>query len=267
VGRLLVDKWGVVPLFCDITDDEDVERALDEVKPHVVLHLAGISNVDYCEDKSHWNEVMRVNFTGALNIFRACDERKIQVGFLSTEHVFSGKSFLGLGGGPYKETDPISNHTVNSYALSKLAAEGLRHTFPVVRVIRTSYLFDWVRLSTELTNKPRYDYPTFIHRSYMYLPHFAECLAWYAERIVNMPNVLHIAGSQTVSQYKFMDDFVRMFKPDIKITPRRTPWTASEAADRPHKAGLSTFRSRMMGMPQYDYWAGFNQMDRDVVRG
>lgn len=267
VGRLLVKDYGVVPLTADITDSDAVERELDTVKPHVVLHLAGISNVDYCEVPAHWNEVMKVNFTGSVNVFRACNDRKILTGYLSTEHVYSGKSFLWWGGGPYKEVQWPDKHVVNSYALSKLAVEGLRATFPVVKVVRTSYLFDYVRLmEDELTTPGVHKYPTFIHRSYMYIPHFVKQLSIYANSIAQMPSVLHLAGSKTVSQYEFMKDFVGTFGlTQYNIQPRSTE--VEHAAQRPHKAGLNVRLSAALGFPQYSYLDGFTQMKADVVRG
>lgn len=269
VGRLLVEKHGVVPLHADITNVDAVEAELDEVNPQVVLHLAGISNVDYCEDKSNWQNVIRVNYTGALNVIRACRDRYIEVGYLSSEHVFSGKHFLWWGGGPYSETRLPDRYVPNSYALTKLAVEGLRYANPNMKVVRTSYLFDWVRLMTEDMNLVGMDgIPTFIRRSYIYLPHFVSNLYKYAVRIALMPNVLHLAGSETVSQYQFMKEFCEYFHVTHTNVKRRTKEiNRSGVAPRPHHAGLDVSLSARLGFPQYSYRDGFRQMEQDNVRG
>ncbi len=277
VGRLLV-KQGVVPLSCDITKPEEVVRAIDTESPDVVLHLAGISDVDYCEVPEHWQEVVTVNFRGTINVAKACEERDIPVGYVSSEHVFSGKSFLGFGGGPYLENHPVNTVGCNNYALTKIACEGLRYAYPNMKIVRTSYLFDWVRLMTEELveahdSRPTlYHYPTFIHRSYIYLPHFAQNLKMYADNIDFMPTVLHLAGSKTVSQYQFMRDFVRYFHVQgVSIRPRHKEYPTGDnvplVASRPHRAGLDVQRSRKLGFPLYSYKDGFKQMEADTVRG
>lgn len=268
VGRLLVERHGVFPLTADITDPDALNIEMNKVRPHVVIHLAGLSNVDYCEKPENFGEVMRVNYHGALNVIKECDQRKIQVVYVSTEQIFSGKSFLGFGGGPYKEFSTPAKHAVNAYALSKLGGEALRPAFPnVMHVVRTSYLFDWTRIMTELVPQAgTYSFPTFIRRSYLYMPHFAQMLHAYAERIVAMPGVMHLAGTSTVSQYEFVREFVEYFGiPDVKVKRRFVDH--HKLAPRPHRAGLNVSLSARYGLPQFSYWDGFHQMERDNVRG
>lgn len=243
------------------------------MSPDVVIHLAGISDVDYCEVPSHWEEVRRVNFNGAVNVIRACDDRKIPVVYISSEHVFPGRRFPLMG--PYLEQEAVGRVGLNNYALVKIACEGLRFAFPMMKIVRTSYLFDWMRLrgkELDLSRHLVYYYPTFIHRSYIYLPHFVSNLLLYVNNIAAMPSILHLAGSKTTSQYRFMKDFVDYFHiQDVLIYPRRKEWPSGEGqplmAHRPHRVGLDVQLSRKFGFPLYDYKAGFEQMDKDVVRG
>ncbi len=270
VGQLLV-KQGVVPLSCDVTDRQAVKREIDSVSPDVVIHLAGISNVDYCEMPEHWDEVRRVNFNGSLNVAKACQERFLPMVYISSEHVFPGHSFLR---GPYEEMEPVNKVGINNYALTKIACEGLRYAFPMMKIVRTSYLFDWVRIMTEELNAhiDAYHFPTFIHRSYIYLPHFAQNLLQYAENVDFMPPILHLAGSKVVSQYQFMKDFVRYFHVQgVQIYKRTKEWPHGDSdplhARRPHRAGLDVHLSGSLGFPAYSYQDGFKQMEKDTVRG
>lgn len=266
VGRLLV-KQGVVPLTFDVTEERSVKAGIDSESPDVVIHLAGISDVDYCEQPEHWDYVRKVNFNGTVNVVRACSDKNIPVIYVSSEHVFSGKTFLGMGGGPYKESHPVNRVGLNNYALTKIACEGLRFPFPVMKIVRTSFLFDWHRLmGGELLPETigRYNFPTFIYRSYMYLPHFAESLLQYVTSVENKPTVLHISGTKTVSQYAFMQDFVRYFDVKVEIQPRHKELGTGRAA-RPHRAGLDVSLSHSLGLPQYSYRDGFKAIEKDVV--
>ena len=272
VGRLLVQQ-GVVPLLGDITKPEEVKRALESVSTDVVIHLAGLSNVDYCEQPEHWEEVRKINFNGTVNVVKACQERNLPVIYISSDHVFSGKSFLGMGGGPYRESHPISRVGMSNYALTKVACEALRYAFPNFRIIRTSYLFDWVRIMTdEIPRSGVYSYPTFIRRSYLYLPHFVKNLIQYAQHIDLMPPILHLAGSKTVSQYQFMREFVKFFHIEHTTIDKRTrPYpTGADVpliANRPHRAGLDVSLSHELGFPYYSYQDGFHEIKATVVRG
>lgn len=265
VGRLLVEKHGVVPLSCDVTDGDAVERELDAVRPHVLVHLAGISDVDYCERKENWKEVMRVNFTGAVNVAQACQDRKIMMVYLSSEHVFSGKSFFGIGGGPYNERSKVK--PINGYGLTKLAAEGLRLTYPVMKIVRSSYCFNWDRLMKEFPvgNGAIYQVPTFLQRSYIYLPHFVKNLYTFACNVSTMPSILHLAGSKTVSQYQFVKDFVKYSHAIWKIEKRQREWPQRPndafVAPRPYHGGLDVSLSARLGFPQYSYEDGFKEME------
>lgn len=272
VGRLLV-KQGVVPLSFDITDRKEVDAGIDSVYPDVVIHLAGISDVDYCEVPEHWQEVRRVNFRGAMNVIRACDERHIPISYVSSEHVFPGRSIFG---GPYLESDRVARTGMNNYALTKIACEALRYAHDNMKIVRTSYLFDWVRLMTEeigsVPGLTAYEYPTFLHRSYIYLPHFASNLLLHAKSIDAMPSILHLAGSKTVSQYQFMWEFVKYFHiQDARIYRRTHEYPTGDnyplIARRPHRVGLDVQLSRKLGFPLYSYKDGFEQMRKDNVRG
>lgn len=242
------------------------------MSPDVVIHLAGVSNVDYCEQPENWDVVRKVNFTGTVNVARACSEHgRITMVYISSEHVFPGRPFFM---GPYTEHDAINKVGVNNYSLIKIACEALRYTFQGMKVVRTSYLFDWVRLMNEEIPFTELDYafPTFIHRSYIYLPHFVHNLLRYAENIEFMPSVLHLAGSVVTSQYQFMSDFVRFFNVQgVRIEKRTTEWPTGDGspviARRPHRVGLDVQFSRKLGFPLYSYKDGFQQMAKDNVRG
>lgn len=261
VGRLLVSDYGAYPLSFDITKEDDVKSTLDEVRPDVVIHLAGISNVDYCQHPANLDRVVSVNFNGSVNVIRACNERSIGCVFVSSEQVFSGRSFLWWGGGPYKESDMPTRNVPNVYALSKVAVEAVRHSFSYMKVVRSSYMFTYPRLIDELERHK--DFPTFIRRSYIYLPHFVKNLHMFASNIGKMPDVLHLAGSKTISQYDLMKELVKRFKLDAKITRRTQEYTEGTFAPRPHKSGLDVSLSAALGFPQYSYLDGMEQMEKD----
>jgi dTDP-4-dehydrorhamnose reductase len=97
----------------DLTRMANVDRALDAVRPDVVINLAALTDVDYCE--AHPDEAYRVNAGLVGNLVRwieanGSSTRLIQI---STDQVYDGE-------GPHEETGVCPG---NFYSYSKCLAE------------------------------------------------------------------------------------------------------------------------------------------------
>ena len=129
-------------MACDITSYDSVHSAIHRsiAHPDVIINLAGLSDVDFCEKKENQELVIKTNVRGAYNVALAAeDSGGIPVVFISTDHVFDGKH------GPYKENAKLTP-PVNFYGSSKLAMEGIGLNFNNVKIVRTSYLFSYKRV-------------------------------------------------------------------------------------------------------------------------
>lgn len=239
VGREL-QNWGIEPLLCDVTKPEQVYDSVSSAKADIIVHLAAISDVDFCENKENERKVIDTNLIGTNTVAEVAGDYGAKVVMLSSDHVFDGK--WGWLRGYREDSTP---NPVNFYGYSKLAAEALTEKFPDFKIIRTSYLFNRERLK----GKELQSQPTFIHRSFMYLPHFASRLWQYLESFDMMPTITHIAGSKSVSWYKFMSEFEdvspRDVEPDYTFSPR------------PHYAGLKT---KYKFFPPVSYEQGITEM-------
>jgi len=98
----------------DVTDGGSVRRAIEKVRPDVVLHLAAATDVDRCEKEPEW--ARRSNALGTENVVRACEGAGAVLVYVSTGAVFSGEQAE-----PYVESDPPG--PVNVYAKAKLDGE------------------------------------------------------------------------------------------------------------------------------------------------
>lgn len=52
----------------DVTDMDAVAKAIRDIRPQVILHLAAKADTDWCE--AHFPEALRVNVQGSLNVVR-----------------------------------------------------------------------------------------------------------------------------------------------------------------------------------------------------
>jgi dTDP-4-dehydrorhamnose reductase len=254
IGRELL-KRGFLPLDCDVTNLLEVEKSIKYAKPDLVIHLAGKSDVDWCEDKRNQDEVIGVNAKGTHFVFKCLQDRRIPGVLLSTDQIWRGGWFE-----KHRET---SKHTpaVNFYGMSKVVAE---QTVMVMggNIIRTSYLFNAERLKDKIRDLEigvKQTYPTFITRSFLHLQDFCDLLEIYCEKFYKMPKVLHLSGSKAVSWYRFMKDIEKQygFKHNA-VKPRF--FEKKGSAPRPHYGGLNVDLSYSLSLGKQDYVSGIEKM-------
>jgi dTDP-4-dehydrorhamnose reductase len=125
----------VIPLTraeADITDAESIRAALERIRPDLVVHPAGIPDIDLCEADPA--KAFRVNYQGTCNVAVAARSLGAGLAHISTDAVFDGKKVT-----PYVETDPTGPITV--YGQTKLQAEQAVKTLEPYWIFRVSVLF------------------------------------------------------------------------------------------------------------------------------
>ena len=118
---------------CDITDKDKLVATVKSVKPDLIIHTAGYTDVDGSEQNP--KQAFAVNAGGTENISRAAKKLGAILFYISTDYVFDGKKDR-----PYTETD--IPRPINIYGQSKL--EGERTIQALLEkhfILRTSWLF------------------------------------------------------------------------------------------------------------------------------
>lgn len=252
VGKVFLSNPNVVPLDCDITNPLEIQRAIKYTKPDLVVHLASRSDVDYCEKKENEGDVIQINFLGTNQVAEQVEKYGCGMVMISSDHVFSGKRWIGK----YHEKD--TPQSINFYGMTKIAAEGLQSVYDNFKIVRTSSLFDDARIALERGKMGKTDYPVFLRRSFLYLPHFSKLLYEYCLRFDEMPDILHLAGTDSLSYYEFMSDVADVLKLDFHVMPRRKE--QSEFAPRGHNLGLDVSLAIRLGFHKYSYLDGIREM-------
>src|SRR5205823_2508498 len=104
-----------------------------ELAPDVVVHAAGLTNVDRCEQYPVLSR--RANAEIARNVAIAVAHSRAKLVHISSDHLFSGERSF------YREDDPTQ--PLNEYGRSKVAAEEwVLQACPSALVIRTNF-FGW----------------------------------------------------------------------------------------------------------------------------
>jgi dTDP-4-dehydrorhamnose reductase len=123
---------GVSTKPIDILSRKDIQACLDEFSPDIVIHCAGLANIDLCEENPELAK--RINVFGTKNIVDSLAGRSAKLIYISTDSVYDGQKGL------FKETDPINPQ--NYYGETKVEGEleALRRESSLV--LRTNF-FGW----------------------------------------------------------------------------------------------------------------------------
>ncbi len=116
----------------DLIEAKAVFAALQDSSLDLLVHPAGIPDIDLCELESErcWN----ANVEATRNLCDAAKQFNFGMAFISSDAVFDGKKDT-----PYIESDPVNPPTV--YGKSKVAAEELVKRVEKHWIFRVSVLF------------------------------------------------------------------------------------------------------------------------------
>jgi len=146
------NKKGYHYFSLDITNREEVQKLISEIKPDCVINTAAMTNVDACELDQPG--CLALNVDAVTYLIEACKPIRSHFIHLSTDFVFDGKN------GPYRESDkpgPLSFYAESKLQSEKLvAASGLNWAilrtiiiYGVVDNLQRSNLVLWTKNSLE----------------------------------------------------------------------------------------------------------------------
>ena len=118
-------------LKMDITSYEESEKIISQIKPDYILHLAAVTDLEYCE--RNLSKSYTINTLGTKNISQLCAKYGATMIFTSTANVFNGVKTY------YRESDePLP---INVYGLTKHMGEMMvKYYSPNFLIIRLGWL-------------------------------------------------------------------------------------------------------------------------------
>lgn len=200
----------------DVRDEPEVNEVIRSAAPHAVVHTAGITDLDRCENNPR--EAWEVNAEGTYNVAAACKNAGIPLMYISTDAVFNGQK-----GERYYEFD--TPDPLGIYAQTKLEAERLTldadHRNTVARI---SLLYGWNRLSEkrtfvtwlidELRAGRTVELFTDRHTTPTYAPNCAHVLLKMV--LGGSRGIYHVAGADCVDRYEMGMTIANVF--DLKCS-------------------------------------------------
>jgi dTDP-4-dehydrorhamnose reductase len=138
----LKNEYDIVPVSlsgrnntvrCDLTQEQEVARLIDEYHPSLVIHTAALTDVDLCEREPKLAH--EANTIATRNLTWYSSQIHSAFIYISTDYVFDGEKKS-----PYGEED--IPQPINVYGISKLGGENFVSYFmEEYFIFRTSFLF------------------------------------------------------------------------------------------------------------------------------
>jgi dTDP-4-dehydrorhamnose reductase len=191
---------GIDALQVDFAAPGSMHEALARVRPDVVVHTAGFTNVDGCEADPQAAHTLNVEF--AQRVARSVQSLGGKLVHISTDHLFDGTSPLR------GETDTPA--PMNVYARTKLQAEhAVLEACPGALVARTNFygwglphrpsFTDWILDSLE--KRKTLTMFTDVFYTPILINDFVEIVMQLLAQ--DASGVLHVAGAERLSKHAF----------------------------------------------------------------
>ena len=234
-------------LSLDVTNLSQVEKTISDTCPDVVIHLAAVSNIEYCQ--THPKETRTINIDATSHLCQILSHSPTQLIFTSSSQVFSGQN------APYRETS--LPHPVSIYGKTKLSAEKiiLKTKSLSATIIRFATMFGWppdgarendaIFYLQRLQNTKK----IYLVNDRFYNPIYALRAAQIIDKVIKMKTscIFHVGGQDRVSRYSFVQNLISAF--DIKNPPILVPVTGNYFKNffpRPLDTTLSTGKVKQM---------------------
>ena len=239
-----VVAWDIQDL--DICQLEHVRKAVNKIRPDIVMNAAAFTQVDQAE--TNQDGAYRGNALGPRNLALATKEMNIPLVHFSTDYVFDGRQSR-----PYHEFDPPNPLSV--YGQSKLAGEeevqkgNARHF-----IVRTAWLYHSVgknfpQTILRLANQQQVRVVSDQFGSPTFAPHLAQAVSRLME--TESYGRYHLAGSGGTNWY----DFTIALYQACGIRTAVVPITTADyplPAPRPAYAVLTSLQDPFITLPSWE---------------
>lgn len=221
----------------DITNEENLKKAIKKIQPDFIINTAAMTQVDDCGNNKQACDLLNIDVVKWLA--EVSTDIKSHVIHLSTDFIFDGKK------GNYKETDTAN--PLSYYGLSKLKSEQVLTNsnidYTILRTILVyGKVFDmsrsnivlWVR---EMLSKGK---EITIVDDQFRTPTYVEDLALACKISMDKKakGIYHISSNQLLSVFEIAQQIADAFGLDKSLIKPISTSTLNQTAPRPAKTGF-----------------------------
>ncbi|MFZ5589809.1 MAG: SDR family oxidoreductase [Pseudomonadota bacterium] len=231
---------GIETRQIDLESVDNLVRAFETVQPQIVIHTAGLTNVEECEARP--SLAQHVNVELATNVAKACAKLGLPLVHISTDHLFSGEVPL------VDEIQPTAPKNV--YGRTKAEAElRVLEVYAQALVIRTNFygwgphyrhsFSDWiVRMLRSGSELP-------LFKDVFYTPTLIETVALAVQDMVNLKasGIFNVVGDERLSKYQFGLKLAEEFNLGSGLIKPAFLAERISLVQRPHDMSLSNLKT------------------------
>jgi UDP-4-amino-4,6-dideoxy-N-acetyl-beta-L-altrosamine transaminase/dTDP-4-dehydrorhamnose reductase len=214
---------------------------LVKYQPDIVIHTAGLTNVEECE--SNPNLAQTVNVDLAKNIATACSNQGVKLVHISTDHLFLGDQEF--------TTEDASTNPVNNYAKTKfLGEQQVLENCKDALVIRTNF-FGWgtryrQSFSDFILSKLRSGKSLDLFQDVFFSPILIDELSNKVHQLIdiNASGLFNVVGSERVTKYDFGIKLANCFNLDTSLINKISVDDKPNLVKRPKDMSLSNTKLR-----------------------
>jgi len=242
VGTYLHDSNAAEELRrMDICDRLQTLKIVQEVSPEIIIHAAGMTNVDLCEVER--DRCFNVNVLGTKHVVDAAKTLGARLVFFSTDYIFDGAA------GPYHEHDPPN--PINFYGRCKLEAENrIRKGIHDYLIARLTVVYGWerqgknfvMRLIANLRKGEKMKVPVDQIGTPTYANNIAEAILDLVQK--RQTGIFNIAGPRLMDRYSFAKLAAETFGLPKELLIPTTTADIGQTAARPLNAGMKINKLR-----------------------
>lgn len=236
-----VSLAGTTAVAVDLTSAEAFGRQLDEIRPDLIVHTAGLTDVDRCEADPA--QALAGNTWPARAAAEAAAERSIRLIHISTDHLFTGERSL------VSETE--TPEPMNQYAVSKLSAEEwVQNAHASALIVRTNF-FGWGHASRRsfsdwILDSVRGGKSLTLFDDVFFTPILASRVATECHALIDRgeSGIFNICGDERISKYRFAVQLARTFDLSLDLFQKSSIVGAGLKAPRPNDMSLDHAKAR-----------------------
>jgi len=252
------------PVKIDLANSASIFKALEEIKPDVIMHTAALTDVDMCEKDKEL--AFKINVEGTKAIANAARKLNAFLIYVSTDYVFDGSR------GMYKEDD--ETNPINHYGYTKLLGEKycldrdycIARTCVIYGAKPASGKVNFVLwLINKLKNGEKVGIVTDQYITPTLNTNLAKMMLEIAERKIK--GIFHLAGATRVSRFEFAEAVADEFELDESlITPSKMEdinWIAA----RPRDSSLDTSKAAsLLNEKPYTLERSLKMLKEEVIK-
>jgi dTDP-4-dehydrorhamnose reductase len=225
------------------TSEKSLLLQLESIAPRFVIHTAGLTNVEKCEDNPELAFLINVRLSTL--IAKVTKKLDIPLVHISTDHLFSGKSSL------VQEDEPIN--AINEYGRTKALAEStVVEINPNALIIRTNF-YGWgtsyrKSFSDQIIQSLRNNQTLHLFDDVHYTPIFVDNLIQTVHDLLykKAKGIFHVVSDDRISKYDFGILIAEKFGLDKSLILKSSLQSQDKLVKRPLDMSLSNQKVRKL---------------------